>query len=194
MSRNDRKSGPNSAPQPDTILARPWSVRVARSDVPEIGRHFDLVADAQARTAIAKRAGVIDVSRLEASFDVTRHGRDGLRVVGEVSATVGQTCVVTLEPIEETIEEPVDLVFLPARAGEPTEEGEIEVPLEDEPEVLVDDGVDLGAIATEFVVLGVDPYPRKPGVVFETPVGDDDSAHPFAALAALKDKKAHGKG
>jgi len=189
-----RRSEHKSESQPDTPFTRAWSVRVARSDVPETGRHFDLVADEHARTAIAKLAGVIDMPRLEASFDVTRHGRDGLHVVGDVSATVGQICGVTLEPIENEIDEPVDLVFLPAPTGAPAEQDEIEVPLEDEPEVLVGDGVDLGAIATEFVVLGVDPYPRKPGVVFEPSAGGDDSAHPFAVLAALKGKKAHGEG
>jgi uncharacterized metal-binding protein YceD (DUF177 family) len=189
-----RRSEHKSERQSDTTFARAWSVRVTRSEVPETGRHFDLVADAQARTAIAKLAGVVDLPRLEARFDVTPHGRHGLHVVGDVSATVGQICSVTLEPIENEIDEPVDLVFLPAPAGASAERGEVEVPLEDEPEILVDDAVDLGAIATEFVVLGVDPYPRKPGVVFERPADGDDSAHPFAALAELKDKKAHGKG
>ena len=50
-----------------------------------------------------------------------------------------------------------------------------------------DGAVDLGAIATEFLLLGIDPYPRKPGAVFDAPVAEDDpSSHPFAALAALK--------
>ena len=57
------------------------------------------------RAAMAKRAGLAALPRLEASFDVTRHGRGGLHVVGRVSATVGQTCVVTLEPIENEIDE-----------------------------------------------------------------------------------------
>ena len=36
------------------IPERPWSVRIAVSEVPETGRHFDLVADAQACAAIAR--------------------------------------------------------------------------------------------------------------------------------------------
>ena len=46
--------------------------------------------------------------------------------------------------------------------------------------------VDLGAVATEFLLLGIDPYPRKPGAVFDAPPAGDPSSHPFAALAALK--------
>jgi hypothetical protein len=54
------------------------------------------------------------------------------------------------------------------------------------PEVLVGGGIGLGAIATEFLILGLDPYPRKPDATFQgSPVGDD-AAHPFAPLAALK--------
>jgi hypothetical protein len=37
------------------------------------------------------------------------------------------------------------------------------------------------------VFLGIDPYPRKPGVVFDVPVTPPDPEdHPFAALKALK--------
>ena len=35
------------------------------------------------------------------------------------------------------------------------------------PEPLHDGAVDLGAVATEFLLLGIDPYPRKPDAVFE---------------------------
>jgi uncharacterized metal-binding protein YceD (DUF177 family) len=171
---------------------RPWSVPIAVSDVPETGRHLDLVADAQARAAIARLAGVSAVSRLTASFDVACHSRNGLRVVGQVSAIVEQTCVVTLEPMENAIEEPIDLVFTPA-ADALRDTGDLTVPLEDAPEAMVDGTVDLGALATEFLILGIDPYPRKPGAVFQSPAADEDAARPFAALAALK-KRPDGDG
>jgi uncharacterized metal-binding protein YceD (DUF177 family) len=103
-------------------------------------------------------------------------------VTGRLIAEVGQTCVVTLEPLTNTIDEEVDLVFLPG-APEPLAEGDTD---EDAPEPLVDGRVDLGAIATEFLMLGVDPYPRKEGASFDAPKPEDDTPHPFAALAALK--------
>jgi hypothetical protein len=77
----------------------PWQVPVAVEDVAEDGQHFDLIADAATRAAVAKVAGLRDLPRLEAAFDVTHHGAGGLRVAGHVSATVGQSCVVTLEPL-----------------------------------------------------------------------------------------------
>jgi uncharacterized metal-binding protein YceD (DUF177 family) len=129
--------------------------------------------------------------RLTATFDVTRRGRDGLRVVGDVSATVGQTCVVTLDPMESEIDEPIDLDFTPEAALAPDEEAvdhkrQVEVSEEDAPEPLINGTVDLGALATEFLILGIDPYPRKPDAVFEPPESENDAGGPFAALSALK--------
>jgi Large ribosomal RNA subunit accumulation protein YceD len=169
----------------------PWSAPVAIHDVPETGRRFDLVADQNTRAAVAESIGLRTLPRLEASFDVSRHGRAGLRVVGRVSATVGQTCVVTLEPIDNEIEEPVDLVFVPAIAADVSPEGGGggEVTAADEIEPLVGGIADLGVVATEFLTLGIDPYPRKSGAEFTAPVAGDDSSHPFAALAALKKGK-----
>jgi hypothetical protein len=197
MSRPDRNT---PAEVPAEPVPKPWSYPVKRADIPETGRHFHLVADSGTRAAVARLAGVLAMPRLEAELEVTLHGRGGLQVTGAVTATAEQTCVVTLEPIENEIDEPIDLVFVPpvstaAPALEADERGEIEIPVDDRPEVLIDETIDLGVIATEFVMLGIDPYPRKPGAVFEPPTagGDDkagdDSGRPFAALAALKREK-----
>jgi len=46
-------------------------------------------------------------------------------------------------------------------------------------------------VAAEFLALALDPYPRKPGVEFESPQPEaepDEKASPFAALAKLKEK------
>jgi uncharacterized metal-binding protein YceD (DUF177 family) len=166
-----------------------WSVPVALGDVPAGGRHFDLVPDERRREAIARVAGLTALPRFDASFDVMPHGRSGLHVVGRVSATIGQICVVTLEPIENEIDESVDLVFAPVDAAPLPADGiggELEIPYDDGPEPLVDGMIDLGAIAIEFLILAIDPYPRKPDAVFQAPAAGDDSAHPFAVLAALK--------
>jgi hypothetical protein len=167
---------------------QPWSVPVVADEVPEGGRHFDLVADEPTRTAIAKLAGLRALPHLTASFDVTRYGRGGLHVTGTVSATVGQVCVVTLDPMEERLEEPIDVIFL-AQQNVPRGAGsdlDLEITADDAPEPLVDGTVDLGSLATEFLILGIDPYPRKPDAEFKPPAAADDTGHPFAALAALK--------
>jgi len=166
----------------------PWSVPLSIHEVPESGRRVDLTAEENARAAVAKAVGLRSLPRLEASFDVTRHGRDGVHVVGQVSATVGQICVVSLEPIENQVEEKIDLVFVPQVTLSP-EHGGVRVAAEDAPEPLTGGTVDLGAIATEFLTLGIDPHPRKSDAVFTPPAAGDEGGHPFAALAALKKGK-----
>jgi hypothetical protein len=181
---------------------RPWRVPVSLAEVPETGRHFDLVADEATRIAIARLAELSGLPRLDAAFDLALHGRGGVHVMGHVSATVEQTCVVTLEPVENQIEEAVDLIFVPADAAVSAEGArrvesdgeETAILTEDPPEVLRDGMVDLGAIATEFLLLGIDPYPRKPGAVFQLDPSGDDAAHPFAALAALKKGQGENEG
>jgi len=166
---------------------RPWSMPIRLDEVPETGLYMEIEADAAARAAVAAAAGVNEVPQLTAAFDVARHGRDGLRVVGTVSARVHQTCVVTLEPVENELAEHVDLVFAPPSALGPVG-SELNLGAEaiEPPEVLIDGVVDLGAVAAEFLMLGIDPYPRKPGAVFEPPQNADSGSHPFAALAALR--------
>jgi uncharacterized metal-binding protein YceD (DUF177 family) len=162
-------------------------VPVRVDDIRETGRRFDLRADEPTRARVAKTAEVPGISRLEAGFDVTRHGADGLHVAGRVKATVAQTCVVTLEPMTSEIDERVELAFLPsAQPTEPKLDDEHLRHALDEPEPLVNGVVDLGALAIEFLLLAIDPYPRKPEAKFEPPVVEDAAAHPLAALAALK--------
>lgn len=163
-----------------------WSVPFAVADIPEAGRRVDLVADGKAREAIAKIANLDALPRLQADFDLTRQGSGGVHVSGRVAATVVQTCVVTLEPVESLIDEAVDLTFQPESALGGAASGFHAVDAEDPPETLRDGMVDLGAVATEFLFLGIDPYPRKPGVAFDAPTTGDPAGHPFAALAVLK--------
>jgi uncharacterized metal-binding protein YceD (DUF177 family) len=167
----------------------PWHVPVSAQEVPQSGRHFKLAPDDKTRQAIAVLAELNALPRMTAAFEVTPYGRDGLRVVGTVSAHVVQACVVTLDPVENDVEEPVDIVFKPSVAPRLVEEDGkmVEIATEDEPEPLVDGTIDLGVIATEFLILGLDPYPRKDGAVFDTPpIGDEEALRPFAALAKLK--------
>jgi hypothetical protein len=187
-------------PKSQQLAPLPWHVPLAVDDVAEAGRHIDLVADQDVRAAVARVASLRELPRLEATFDVTRSGAAGLHVVGHVSATVGQTCVVTLEPLVNEIDEDIDLLFAPLPPVERTadddddEEDDSRKPERNwkDPEPLIDGGVDLGALATEFLLLGLDPYPRKPGAVFEPPKDLKHDPGPFAALAKLaKDGNGH---
>jgi uncharacterized metal-binding protein YceD (DUF177 family) len=163
-------------------LEKLWTVPVTVAEIPDGGRHYDLSAEVSARDGVAKLAGVRSLPSLDVSFDLARRG-DGVAVRGEIRARVGQTCVVTLEPIESDIHESIDLVFAPVEHGDDAastkRKGELPEPLEN-------GVIDLGAVAIEFLLLGIDPYPRKPGAEFPRSPTTEQGGHPFAALAALK--------
>jgi hypothetical protein len=170
-----------------------WSVPVAVEDIPESGRHVALDASGAIRAAVAELAAVREIPQFSAVFDLTRQGAGvgaGVHVGGRVSARVGQTCVVTLEPIESVVEEAVDLKFAPApaggAAGEPKSARKRSTGLDEPPEPLAGGTLDLGALAIEFLILGIDPYPRKAGAQFAPPKVEDAGEHPFAALETLK--------
>ena len=163
-----------------------WSVPVAVHELPDAGRQYQITADEHARAAVCRLAQLADLPRLEASFEVARRGRGAVHVVGRVSATVAQNCVVTLEPIVSEVEEGIDVVYTSETAEADHEAIDIDFAGEDPPEPLAGGVLDLGKVATEFLMLGIDPYPRKPGAIFEPPQTGDKEVHPFAALAALK--------
>jgi Large ribosomal RNA subunit accumulation protein YceD len=172
----------------------PWHAAVAVADIPEDGLHRDIEASEAERTAIAALAGLREVSRLSASFDLDRAGGGNVRVTGRIQASVGQTCVVTLEPLTNDIDEPVEVMFSSEPAAVESTGDEEDGMAEDPPEPIVNGVIDLGGLATEFLMLGLDPYPRKAGVVFEPIIAPVDPAdHPFAALEALKNADSAAK-
>jgi uncharacterized metal-binding protein YceD (DUF177 family) len=170
----------------------PWSVPVAVAQIPDTGMHREIDTNPRERSALADLGGLREVLSASASLDLTllRGGR--VHVGGRVKARVGQTCVVTLDPIENEIDEAIDLIFappdqIPALADLVDDAAESDTEIPDPPEPIVNGMIDLGRLATDALFLGVDPYPRKPDAVFEPPpVPDDPEDHPFAALKALK--------
>lgn len=173
--------------RPEREGATPWRFPVTLENVPESGKRFEFAADPDIRAAVAQTAGLRDLPRLEASFEVRRQGAAGLHVTGRVSATVGQNCVVTLEPLANEVEEDVDLLFAPRSvAGTAADEAGVLAGSGDNTEPLIDGRIDLGVLATEFLLIGLDPYPRKPGAVFQSPADATPDAGPFAVLGALK--------
>jgi uncharacterized metal-binding protein YceD (DUF177 family) len=170
----------------------PWRAPVVVAQIPEIGLAYDLEADQATRQAMAQVAGLREVMSARALFEVTPQSGDRVHVMGRVTARVGQTCVVTLDPIENEIDEAVDLTFAPSdqiRHLDDSEgdEREREVDAADQMEPIENGVIDLGRLATDVLYLAIDPYPRKPGAVFEPRiVSADPEDHPFASLKALK--------
>jgi uncharacterized metal-binding protein YceD (DUF177 family) len=167
-------------------MEKAWTHSVTVADIPDDGSYIELETDAETRAAVAKLAGLRDLPRLSANFDLSRRG-EAIAVRGEVTGRVGQTCVVTLEPMESDVHEQIDLVFAPPVEGEADGEDSPRRKRKGEPpEPLDNDVIDLGAIATEFLILGIDPYPRKEGAELAKPAAAEGGDKPFAALAKLK--------
>jgi uncharacterized metal-binding protein YceD (DUF177 family) len=170
----------------------PWRVPLAVAQIPVTGLHRDIEADAAAREAMAALGGLREILSANASLDVTPEGGGRFHVSGHVRARVGQTCVVTLDPIENDIDEKIDLIFAPpeqipqmAELVDEAADDDVEIP--DPPEPIVNGAIDLGRLATDALFLGIDPYPRQRDAVFEPPaLAADPEDHPFAALKALQ--------
>ncbi len=185
---------------PSQPFSRPFLVEelLRRPDEPLV-----IKAEAAELRALAEADDIPGIAALQASFKVSKVGRY-IHVTGEVRAQVTQTCVVSLEPFDSDIKEPVEVRFVsaPPVASPPRMKGavksrrrgamEMEPPPpaaeseEDPPDVIVDGRIDLGALAAEFLAMGLDPYPRKPGVAFASAEPEPEVDSPFAALENLR--------
>lgn len=176
--------GPVSlSPDGDLPLSRP----VAVVELPARGLDVTVTPDEAERKALAQSLGLASIESLAGTFHLTRKGRV-VHVEGEVVGEVHQICVVTLDPFPASVREPVEVRF--SDDVEPPEHAEIELTEAalDAPEPIVGNRIDLGALTGEFLALGLDPYPRKPGAAFAFEDPGEEEPSPFAALARLKDR------
>ncbi len=166
--------------------------RIIRVDsIPEEGQTVALEATAAERKALADLHELPSIEALTASLTLEPAPRGAVRVTGAVHARLTQICVVSLDPFPATIDEEIDVRFVPRAEGTGQARRTREPPAssmaeEDEPDPIIDGRIDLGALAVEFFSLGLDPYPRKPGTVFEPPPDGQENVSPFSALAERK--------
>jgi len=168
---------------PETVgpLSRPVDV----TNIPPRGQEVHVETTAEERAALAQDFGLPGIQALSGDFKLAVSAK-GVHVMGVVKASITQVCVVTLDPFDSDIEEEVEVDFaepsgMPAEP--PTDINEYEPPDE-----IVNGQIDLGALTAEFLALGLDPYPRKPGVDFDYRDPADEKDSPFAALGRLKGK------
>jgi len=162
----------------------PFSHPVSLADVPPNGLDLKLEPGEAQRAALARHLGVVALPAFAAQLHIAPEGKDGLYVTGVLDAAVVQTCGVTLEPFEAPVHEAVDVHFVPEGTALPPEAEDDEE--YDPPDEIIGGAIDVGALSVEFLALGIDPYPRKPGAVFAPPQQDATAASPFAALSRLR--------
>lgn len=170
---------------PDSVgpLSRPLLV----GRIPAGGADVVLEASGPERDALAADLDIVGIDRLVARLHVSA-GRDRVRVTGRVEADIRQTCVVTLDEFPSRLDEEVTVEFSAAGRADVEVGGEVEADL-DAPDRLIDERIDLGAVTAEFLALGLDPYPRKPGATFETSSDEGGTSSAFGALADFKTEK-----
>jgi uncharacterized metal-binding protein YceD (DUF177 family) len=152
------------------------------------GTAVDLVASEAERAALTKRFDLVRIDRMEARIELVREAA-GASATGRLTGEIVQSCAVSGEDLPVSIDEPVNLKFVPAGAASaPDEEIELEADELDEIE-FSGSQFDLGEALAQTLALAIDPYAvgpdaeearRKAGLL------DKDTSGPFAALAALK--------
>lgn len=163
------------------------------AEIPEAGLFQTIEARPDERKAMAELGGLPAIAAVKAELKLLPVRGGTVHVTGRVTGRVTQTCVVSLDPVENDVDEDVDVVFAPPsqirELAESMEEddGESDDERPDPPEPIEDGAIDIGKLATDALFLGLDPYPRKPDAVFQDQVeAPNPDEHPFAALKALQ--------
>jgi uncharacterized metal-binding protein YceD (DUF177 family) len=172
--------------------------RVEAARLPATGIDLSVEASESQRKALAEAYKLVAVSGLAATATVTPGRRGSLVAEGRVTADIVQSCVVSLEPVAQHIDESFSVRFVPADSPEavlpkPGSEVVVDPTQPDPPEVMEGSGIDVGGLVEEVFALAIDPYPRAPGAALPAdPVAppQERETSPFAVLA----KAPLGKG
>ncbi|MBU0800184.1 MAG: DUF177 domain-containing protein [Alphaproteobacteria bacterium] len=183
-----------------------WSHGMAVDQIGHRPYKVTLTASPQERKDLARRLRVTAIEDLTATITAEREaGSMIIHVEGQVKGHVIQACVTTGQPVHEDITEdfegwyadPTQAVpFVKARREKLNKgERELEVlPERDDPDLVVDGHIDVAELATQYLSLGINPYPRAGDI---PPVGLDEPLqvagparkNPFAALKDWKSRQ-----
>ena len=130
---------------------------------------------------LADRFGFVEIPTLDVRLEIARVGPDAWDVKGRLQAAIIQPCIVTGEPVSET----VDFVIEERYVRSAHEDDEIIVGLEDS-EPLVDGCIELGEMVAQSLALAANAWPRTADAPDEFKAGKFEDAHPFASLGSLK--------
>ncbi len=169
------------------------------------GAALDIVASESECTALAKRFGFLGLHGFAARVTVDLQPGGQVVVEGRLRGRIVQACVLSLDPVSQELDDAFRIVFRKDLAEErDPESGEAVLNAQaDAPEPLAGNMLDVGEIVAEQLSLVAEPYPRRPGVKLEDvlpkPKGGlrrgapGQQRHPFAGLAALRDKPRRGR-
>jgi hypothetical protein len=169
------------------------------------GTALEIAASDSERLALAKRFGFLGLPAFSARVTIDRRPGGQVVVEGRLRGRIVQACILTLDPVTQDLDDTFRVVFKQDLAEErDPESGEALVSAQaDAPEPLPGSLLDVGEIVAEQLSLAADPYPRKHGVKLEDVLPKprkegrhgrhEPRRHPFAGLAALRDKPRRGR-
>ena len=149
-----------------------------------------LTATEEELQGLLKRFGVETLNAVGADLKIEDGPESAVLVSGTVRASLSQICVVSLDPVDEVIEEPIAVTFLP-EASEAFVEEEAEEISDADLEPFDGETLDLGEMVAQQIAAAINPYPRKDGVEFGFADSLEDNGkaereNPFAVLSKLK--------
>ena len=171
--------------------APPYSRFFDLSSLSEAGRDESFTVPQTACQDIAAFYDIDGVEDFAARFRLSRLAKNEYALEGHFSATILQTCIVTLQPIRTVLDQDFSRRYnvVPRRAVA-REPSTVDIQLDDdEVETLSGSSLDLAVPLLEELSLMIEPYPRSPGAEFDhSGQGDSARESPFAILKALKDR------
>ena len=186
---------------PSPIQPTPeWSRKVAIDRLGHRPLTTTLSATPEECRDLARRLRVEGIDNIEGQIVLSREsGNHIIAASGEIRATVRQACVVTLAPLSSKIASAIEAWYSDeaqavnlnrARRARETQHVDVEVELlneADDPEPVVGGMIDIAELATQFLSLAIDPFPRSAAAraaPAETPL--PARPNPFAALKDWK--------
>ena len=164
----------------------PFSHIYDLSDLSDAGAELTLAPSAEQRARLAEWAGVEAIEQFEAQVTLRRRSPNRFAYDATLNADVAQSCVVTLEPVLSHMQLKVSRALHLTKLPRSVAQHELAPGADEGPEEIHDPHYDIAAPVLEEFVLAIDPYPRAPGVVFESPADEAPRESPFAVLKPLK--------
>jgi len=186
-----------------------WSHRIDIEKLSIEPKTFIFSADERQRIDLARRMAIVSVESAEAVVTLQKVGGGTIHALGTIRADVTQSCVVSLAPVTDHIEDEFEgwfgdksasaVSFAKARTERDVKKGQTEIEVLEEstdPEPIIGGKVDIGELATQYLSLALEPYPRAEGVNPVYVAGPKDSGEgaeirksPFEALKDWKEKR-----
>jgi uncharacterized metal-binding protein YceD (DUF177 family) len=167
----------------------PWIHTVTFAEVARGLPVQALEANERVRKALARDLNLVSIEALTAEV-AADPWLDGAELRGRFNARVIQTCSVSADDFEETVAGDFTVHVLPpgspnAPVGDSAAEVDLDPEADDPPDVAEGETIDLAHYVIEHLALALDPFPRKPGAVFEPPP-EEKPTSPFAVLRKLR--------